>query len=333
MSKKEQLWVVVLMLAATFFPLPAKAQVTIGELVEPDMNAVLELRSNGNKGLLLPRVVLTDTLSVAPLTAPVPKGMMVYNTTASADDKVVEGIYFWDGRRWWPANGENSQPWLVAGSTKKATQNNENIYQMGNVGIGTANPTAKMEINSGTGDVSGLKLTNLNGNTPVSAGGTLGVDANGNVVTVVGNAFLPNYMQSFAGGTVDLYIETPNYNLANIVITVKGTYLITYQVSAQTVNTVSGGTGAPANFCSAFISTGASAATTIPNSQILVYKGRGSTTSDIFGGTGTGVMVITVAEAELPRVFYLGAIALNARARAYNDDYSHTSIAAIKITP
>jgi len=111
-----------------------QAQVTIGQNVEPDKNAVLELRSNGNRGLLLPRVVLTDTVAVAPLAAPVPAGMMVYNTTASADGKVSEGVYFYDGRRWWLTNGGGH--WFVSGTKNSATLNTDSIYQSGRVTIG-----------------------------------------------------------------------------------------------------------------------------------------------------------------------------------------------------
>ena len=51
------------------------------------------------------------------------------------------------------------------------------------VGIGTAAPTARLEISSGQLDVSGLKFSNISNATP-STGNTaaLGVDANGNVV-------------------------------------------------------------------------------------------------------------------------------------------------------
>lgn len=58
------------------------------------------------------------------------------------------------------------------------------VTSTGNVGIGTAAPTAKMEINSGTANTSGLKFTNLTSATPVSVGQTIGVDTSGNVVTL-----------------------------------------------------------------------------------------------------------------------------------------------------
>ena len=100
MKKKNQIWAVVLLLTAVFFASPAKAQVTIGSQATPDKNAVLDLQSGGNGkvGLLLPIVTLTQTTNVAPMTAPVLKGMMVYNT-ATAND-VVPGIYYYDGTKW-----------------------------------------------------------------------------------------------------------------------------------------------------------------------------------------------------------------------------------------
>ncbi|MFS4470773.1 hypothetical protein [Chryseobacterium sp. T20] len=58
------------------------------------------------------------------------------------------------------------------------------ITSGGDVGIGTAIPGAKLEVNSGTAGVSGLKFTNLNSASTVGTGQALGVDASGNVITV-----------------------------------------------------------------------------------------------------------------------------------------------------
>jgi hypothetical protein len=118
------------------------AQVTIGADDAPNPSAALDIRSNINHGLLLPRVVLTDTLIAAPLIGHV-KGMFVYNTTGSADGKVREGIYYNDGRRWWNttddagANGNLvGEPWYKINSSAPATLNTQNIYHGGKVGIG-----------------------------------------------------------------------------------------------------------------------------------------------------------------------------------------------------
>ncbi|MEI7488927.1 MAG: hypothetical protein WCJ72_16265, partial [Chryseobacterium sp.] len=53
----------------------------------------------------------------------------------------------------------------------------------GYVGIGTSNPTARVEISSGTANTSGLKFTNINSATPPTSNTSpLGTDASGNVV-------------------------------------------------------------------------------------------------------------------------------------------------------
>ncbi|WP_415328218.1 hypothetical protein [Chryseobacterium sp. MMS23-Vi53] len=73
----------------------------------------------------------------------------------------------------------------ATGSPTAAQQLNDLVVtSAGNVGVGTTVPTAKMEINSGTANTSGLKLTNLTSASPISAGQTIGVDASGNVVTL-----------------------------------------------------------------------------------------------------------------------------------------------------
>jgi len=118
--------------------LTLKAQVTIGLNQAPNENAVLDLEAqNGNLGLLLPHVALTDTIgTVAPFTANV-KGMFVYNTKDSVAAGLVEGIYYNDGRRWWPVNGGGAAgPWDISGSTDAARLNAQDIYQMGRVTIG-----------------------------------------------------------------------------------------------------------------------------------------------------------------------------------------------------
>lgn len=58
------------------------------------------------------------------------------------------------------------------------------ILSSGNVGIGTSAPNTKLEISSGTANVSGARLTNINSASPISTGQTLGVDSAGNVITV-----------------------------------------------------------------------------------------------------------------------------------------------------
>ncbi|MDR0194283.1 MAG: hypothetical protein LBI73_04115 [Myroides sp.] len=89
-----------LSLAFSLFVSAGFAQTKIGVAGNstPDVNtsAVLELDAI-DKGLLLPRVELTQTTDAAPLKAHV-EGMTVYNTAKIAD--VVPGFYYNDGTKW-----------------------------------------------------------------------------------------------------------------------------------------------------------------------------------------------------------------------------------------
>ncbi|WP_025124767.1 hypothetical protein [Myroides odoratimimus] len=89
-----------LSIAISFLATAGFAQTKIGVVGKsnPDVNtnAILELEAE-NKGLLLPRVALTETTKTDPLSAHV-SGMTVYNTATVAD--VVPGFYYNDGSKW-----------------------------------------------------------------------------------------------------------------------------------------------------------------------------------------------------------------------------------------
>jgi hypothetical protein len=79
------------------FSMIAQAQVKMGNNPKViNSNAVLEMEST-NKGMLLPRVALTGTANVAPLTTHI-AGMVVYNTATV--DNVSPGYYYNDGTQW-----------------------------------------------------------------------------------------------------------------------------------------------------------------------------------------------------------------------------------------
>ncbi|MDH6250570.1 hypothetical protein M2347_000297 [Chryseobacterium sp. H1D6B] len=62
------------------------------------------------------------------------------------------------------------------------------ILSNGNAGIGTTAPNAKLEVSSGTANVSGLRLTNLTSASPIGTGQSIGVDESGNIITVANPA-------------------------------------------------------------------------------------------------------------------------------------------------
>jgi hypothetical protein len=62
----------------------------------PDKSAAVDIVST-KRGLLIPRVALTETTNNSPVNSPA-TSLMVYNT-ASAND-VTPGFYYWDGAKW-----------------------------------------------------------------------------------------------------------------------------------------------------------------------------------------------------------------------------------------
>jgi len=94
----------------------ATSQVTIGTLEIPSKGALLDLKernvsnggANSDKGLLLPRVNLTNVSSLSPILSVADlsdaalisnlTGLIVYNVNANAPLK--KGLYSWDGTKW-----------------------------------------------------------------------------------------------------------------------------------------------------------------------------------------------------------------------------------------
>jgi hypothetical protein len=110
------------------------------------------------------------------------------------------------------------------------------VTSSGELGIGTVAPNDKMEINSGTANTSGLKLTNLTSATPVAlAGQTLGVDASGSLVTVP-NASAPSVVTAEVANT-----SNTGFFVNDLAYTVIPT-------SPQTLNIPAGGKAVFINF-------------------------------------------------------------------------------------
>ncbi len=134
---KKILFSIVLILTTVFFS-HLNAQVTIGSNAEPNANAVLDLISNSNKGLLLPRVALTATNLPNPLSAHV-AGMTVYNTATSPGTVDVEyyvspGLYYNDGTKWvrLPLGYTNwfYMPSVSFDTSVNATGQTKNLYDL-----------------------------------------------------------------------------------------------------------------------------------------------------------------------------------------------------------
>ncbi|SEW11034.1 hypothetical protein SAMN05421841_1082 [Chryseobacterium wanjuense] len=215
---------------------------------------------------------------------------------------------------------------FYAGANDTTSNELMRIKGNGNVGIGTDTPNSKLELNSGTSNVSGLTFTNLTSASPVSNGATLGVNAEGEVVTVQGSSFTPAFGRLvLSGGTIAIPLTAPNYNILSVEITEPGTYQINYTVRGQMLNT--GGNTSGQGFATAFLSTAPTAGTIISNTEILIYNV--STVQD--GGSATGMFITTI---NTPTTYYLGVRAGGiGDAQIINNSNGRTSISYIKLSP
>jgi hypothetical protein len=97
----------------------------------PASSALLDL-SASDKGVLIPRVSLTNVLQTAPVTNPT-EGLLVYNTNAvvGGTGGVGKGFYFWAGSRW-QRFGNTGDAWNIIGNPAIDTS----IHFIGSTGGG-----------------------------------------------------------------------------------------------------------------------------------------------------------------------------------------------------
>lgn len=87
-----------------------------------NVSAMLDV-SSLNKGILVPRVTLSTTISYLPIVGPPTNSLLVYNTTTAGTipNNVVPGFYYWDGslNRWvalGSGSGGSGNAWLLFGN-------------------------------------------------------------------------------------------------------------------------------------------------------------------------------------------------------------------------
>lgn len=117
----------------------------------PDATAGLDI-SFTNKGLLIPRVVLTATNAAGPITTPT-TSLLVYNTATagSAPNNVTPGYYFWTGTAWSRLSNGTQGGWDLQGNAGTSATNNF---------VGT---TDAIDLVMKTGGTERLRLENSSG--------------------------------------------------------------------------------------------------------------------------------------------------------------------------
>jgi len=230
-----------------------------------------------------------------------------------------QGIFHIDG-------GKDNPPTGVPDISQQS--NDVVVTSSGQLGVGTTTPTAKLELNSGVSDFSGLKFTQLTSSTPVSGGATLGVDSSGNIVTVLGSSFLPDTGRAVlktSPGTefVQIPANTANYDLVHFTLQEPGTYLVTYSVRAEIQ--VAGGGG----WLTSFLSTAPSAGNLVPNTEVLIITSKDAS-REIIGSTSAGTYIVTNS---VPTDYYVGVKAVSLDGIIYDNEDGRTAVSYVKVTP
>jgi len=210
-----------------------------------------------------------------------------------------------------------TEPWFVAGGSTQATLNTQNIYQMGNVGIGTTTPATKLHVKSdtpgaikiqdGTQAAGSILTTDANGlaswknivmNSTMIKGIIYGGGSTFNFVGGGGNNVLSNYKITLPAGNWVIYLGMLINNRVNGNSNAVGRFGFSSNISSYDPS--SGGTVTyPANSIIAnYRSVGAAGGARIMfcSGSIIVKTTAASTTLYLWnvgsvGGTTGGVAV------------------------------------------
>lgn len=149
----------------------------------PHRSAAVEIKSS-NKGLLIPRIALTDLESSSPIIGTPQNSLLIYNTVTNLEENLVQGYYFW-----------------------KADEVDANGNSVGTAGewipFATGNSVANLSGANGVkrvGDVFKLGDTPINEETVLTVG-------TGSLKIVGNNNFFINGVPNFETGDIGLLVR------------------------------------------------------------------------------------------------------------------------------
>ncbi|REC79754.1 hypothetical protein DRF60_04960 [Chryseobacterium elymi] len=144
----------IILLGALVVSSLAYSQVGINnETPKATLDVSAKTPSTAAEGIIAPRLSGDDIKGKDGQYLADQKGAIVYATSAVGTPSVktanitAEGYYYFDGTIWQKFSAANTEPWYDAATNTQATSNTQNIYQMGNVGIGTSDlGLSKLEV-------------------------------------------------------------------------------------------------------------------------------------------------------------------------------------------
>ncbi|WP_346985189.1 hypothetical protein [Chryseobacterium sp. POE27] len=193
------------------------------------------------------------------------------------------------------------------------------------VGIGTNAPSTNLEINSGTLNDSGLKLTQLTSSTSATSGNVagIGVDNNGKIVVVGGSTQVNRYTfsSSPAQGTNMSFIPNINSQTINLISgsSRSGNVITLPQGTYEVVYTLGGG------FTGASIANYFDARLYVNNSFYQVLASYSTSGTNVGFMTGVGVFTLSSSGT----IYVGGAIQVGSGAWSFNN--SNTSLVIKKL--
>ncbi|WP_456441704.1 hypothetical protein [Psychroserpens sp.] len=192
------------------------AQVGIGTTT-PDPTSVLDITST-DKGVLVPRVNLTDVTNLTtPINTPA-TGLLIWNTNASVTGGNGIGFYFFNSAQWMPImeNHIDDADFFESGTTNVPNDINDNIFHTGSVSIGVDAIGPKVTIQDNTNDTEpALKI-----NRTSTSLGSYAASINSNITTTGGglnvnvSGSLPNGRSAY--GTVNDLTNVTGTGVSNM---------------------------------------------------------------------------------------------------------------------
>jgi hypothetical protein len=302
----------------TYTPPASTAWYTLGGTTDAGSNKTGSIYRTGNVG--------TGTLTVGNATGTIPGEITLFpcSTTYEGGQITLKKSVIGSTKDWIIDQYGTSS---ATAGLRILTDSSEmiRIKENGFVGIGTTAPGAKLEVNSGVSNSSGMKFTNFNSSAPTSGGATLGVDANGNIVTVQGSSFSPSFGSARISSTVNLNAGSSSL-LTSVTLPTTGTYLVTYTMRVQSTANNNN------QYAVGYLSNVSTPGSPIVGTEILgAFSQSSASPYPITGGNYSGSYVVTTTQAN--KVIYFIGTANNGAMGFVDDQNGRTQISFVKVTP